>query len=67
MDLLDAAMAVAPPDVCAHQLRANVAFLMGDEYRARDELQQGLAPDPENALLRANLRRLQHPTGPAAE
>ncbi len=65
--LLDAAAAVAPPDARAHQLRANVAFLMGDENRAGRELQQGLALDPENALLRANLLRLRHPTGSAAE
>ncbi len=67
MALLDAATAIAPPDVRAYPLRANVAFLMGDRDRAREALQRGLALDPENALFRANLRRLQLTAGTRPE
>ena len=59
MALLDAATLLAAPDALAFQLRSNVAYLMGDRKAARDALKQGLLLDPDNALLRANLRRFQ--------
>ena len=59
MALLDAATLLAAPDALAFQLRSNVAYLMGDRKAARDALKQGLSLDPSNAVLRANLQRLE--------
>jgi hypothetical protein len=48
-----------------YQYRANVAFLMGDRDTARKALQRGLELEPDNALFRTNLQRLQDPPSPA--
>jgi len=43
--------------------RANVAFLMGDRAAAIAALERALAIEPDNALFRENLARLQASAG----
>lgn len=56
--LLDEAERLEPGLVLVHQYRANVAYLEGRLDEARAALERGLELEPDNALLRANLRRL---------
>jgi tetratricopeptide (TPR) repeat protein len=59
---LDEAGRIAPKYALVYQYRSNVAYLMGDRSGAIDALKKGLALEPDNALFRENLRRLQeHP------
>jgi Flp pilus assembly protein TadD/predicted AlkP superfamily pyrophosphatase or phosphodiesterase len=59
MKQLDEAERVAPRFARVYQYRANVAFLMGDTATAKAALQKGLEIEPDNALFKANLQRLQ--------
>lgn len=56
---LDAAEQLAPNAALVHHYRANVAFLMGDRDRAAAALRRALEIEPDNALFRRNLERLQ--------
>lgn len=58
MDLLDRAEAIAPESAMLYQYRANVAFLMGDKETARRALRRALELEPDNALFRSNLDKL---------
>ena len=64
MRLLDEAEALAPKYALVHQYRSNVAYLMGDRAAAIAALKKGLAIEPDNALFRENLRRLESAGGP---
>lgn len=67
MRTLDEAERVAPEIARVHQYRANVAYLMGDRARAKAALERALEIEPDNALFRANLERLQRePSAKAA-
>ena len=57
--LLDEAAQAAPRHALVHHYRANVAFLMGDRAAAIAALQRALEIEPDNALFRENLARLQ--------
>jgi predicted AlkP superfamily phosphohydrolase/phosphomutase/Flp pilus assembly protein TadD len=59
MKQLDEAERIAPSYVLVHQYRSNVAFLMGDRTAAIDSLKRALELEPDNALFRTNLERLQ--------
>lgn len=61
MRALDAAERLAPRSAVVHHHRANVAFLLGDRAAAVAALQRALALEPDNALFRENLSRLQAP------
>jgi predicted AlkP superfamily phosphohydrolase/phosphomutase/Flp pilus assembly protein TadD len=50
---------LAPRYTLVHQYRSNVAYLAGDLAGAIRALERGLALEPDNALFRANLARLQ--------
>ena len=65
MKQLDEAERVAPRFARVYQYRANVAFLMGDRDTARKALQRGLEIEPDNALFRTNLQRLDATAPPA--
>ena len=58
MRTLDEATALAPRLALVYQYRANVAFLMGDRAAAAAALRRALDIEPDNALYRANLERL---------
>lgn len=57
--LLDRAQALAPDYSLIYQYRSNVAYLMGDRDAAIVALQRALELEPDNALFRQNLERLQ--------
>ena len=57
--LLDQAESVAPDYSLVYQYRSNVAYLMGDRANAMAALQKALELEPDNALFRQNLDRLQ--------
>ncbi len=59
MAALDEAEKVAPRYALVYQYRANVAFLMGDRARAIAALRRALEIEPDNALFRTNLQRLE--------
>jgi tetratricopeptide (TPR) repeat protein len=59
MAMLDEAEQVAPRYALVYQYRANVAFLMGDRARAKAALHKALELEPDNALFRTNLERLE--------
>jgi len=59
MQALDEAERVAPRYALVYQYRSNVAFLMGDRERAKAALRTALEIEPDNALFKANLQRLQ--------
>jgi len=59
MALLDEAQGIAPRYALVYQYRANVAFLMNDRAAAVAALQKGLEIEPDNALFRTNLERLE--------
>jgi tetratricopeptide (TPR) repeat protein len=61
MKQLDEAERIAPKFVTLYQFRSNVAYLMGDKKAAIAALQKGLRLEPDNALFRENLKRLQQP------
>jgi tetratricopeptide (TPR) repeat protein len=56
---LDEAERLAPRFARVYQYRANVAFLMGDRAGAIAALRKALEIEPDNALFRTNLERLQ--------
>ena len=59
--LLDQAEHIAPGLILVYQYRANIAYLKGDLSLARAALEQGLALEPDNALLKHNLAQLSAP------
>jgi tetratricopeptide (TPR) repeat protein len=59
MKILAEAARVAPRFALVQQYRANVAYLMGDKPTAKAALQRALELEPDNALYRENLRRLE--------
>ncbi len=63
MATLDEAEKVAPNYALVYQYRANVAFLMGDRAAAIAALKKALEIEPDNALYRTNLQRLQQQKG----
>jgi tetratricopeptide (TPR) repeat protein len=64
MKQLDEAERIAPRFARVYQYRANVAFLMGDKDTARKALQRGLEIEPDNALFKTNLQRLDAAPSP---
>ena len=56
---LDEAARIAPRFALVYQYRANVAYLRGDRAGAIAALQAGLKLEPDNALFRENLKRLE--------
>jgi tetratricopeptide (TPR) repeat protein len=50
---------IAPRYVLVYQYQSNVSYLKGDRAAARRALQKALALEPDNALFRANLARLE--------
>ena len=59
LTLLDHAEAIAPQYGLVFQYRANVAYLKGDRDAAIAALERALKLEPDNALFRENLTRLQ--------
>jgi Flp pilus assembly protein TadD len=59
MQALDEAERVAPRAAQVYQYRANVAYLMGDRAAAKAALAKALEIEPDNALFRSNLDRLE--------
>ena len=59
MKKLDEAERIAPRYTLIYQYRSNVAYLMGDRAAAVAALKKGLEIEPDNALFKENLRRLQ--------
>jgi tetratricopeptide (TPR) repeat protein len=59
MKELDEAEHAAPRYALVYQYRANVAFLMGDRKAAAAALRTALEIEPDNALYRNNLKRLE--------
>ena len=59
MQKLDEAKRLAPRYALIYQYRSNVAYLMGDREAAVAALKKGLELEPDNALFRENLKRLQ--------
>jgi tetratricopeptide (TPR) repeat protein len=59
MQALDEAEKLAPRYALVCQYRSNVAFLMGDRARAKGALRKALELEPDNALFRTNLQRLE--------
>ena len=59
MKQLDEAERVAPRFARVYQYRSNVAFLMGDHQAAIQALRKALEIEPDNALFRTNLQRLE--------
>jgi tetratricopeptide (TPR) repeat protein len=62
MRQLDEAERVAPRFARVYQYRSNVAFLMGDRDQAIQALRKALEIEPDNALFRTNLQRLEQAT-----
>jgi tetratricopeptide (TPR) repeat protein len=58
MKTLDEAERVAPRLALVQQYRSNVAFLMGDTEAAKQALRRALEIEPDNALFKTNLQRL---------
>jgi tetratricopeptide (TPR) repeat protein len=67
MSHLDEAERIAPRYALVYQYRANVAFLMNDPERAIAALRKGLEIEPDNALFRSNLERLEKAATPGHE
>ena len=59
LKMLDEAARIAPRYALVYQYRANVAYLMGDRAAAKAALRKGLQIEPDNALFKNNLRRLE--------
>ena len=66
MTILAEAARIAPRFALVQQYRANVAYLMGDKATAKAALARALELEPDNALFRENLRRLEKDDGPPA-
>ena len=66
LELLDRAEALAPDLLLIQQYRSNVAYLMGDRAAALRALRRGLELEPDNVLLRENLKRLEREAPAAA-
>jgi Tfp pilus assembly protein PilF len=60
---LDEARRIAPRYSLVYQYRSNVAFLKGDTDEAIRALQRAIELEPDNALFRLNLERLQRKSG----
>ncbi len=60
---LDEARRIAPHYPLVYQYRSNVAFLNGDTDEAIRALQRAIELEPDNALFRLNLERLQRKSG----
>jgi len=60
---LDEARRIAPRYSLVYQYRSNVAFLKGDTDEAIRALQKAIELEPDNALFRLNLERLQRKSG----
>ena len=60
---LDEAQRVAPSFARVYQYRSNVAFLRGDREAALAALRKALELEPDNALFRTNLERLEQRAG----
>jgi tetratricopeptide (TPR) repeat protein len=58
---LDEASRAAPRFALVYQYRSNVAYLKGDRAGAVAALKEGLKLEPDNALFRENLKRLEQP------
>jgi Flp pilus assembly protein TadD len=69
MQELDEAVRIAPNLAQIHIYRFNVAYLKGDRVTARAALEQALALEPDNVIVRRNLERLdaQRPPETAAK
>ena len=67
MKQLDEAQRIAPNLALLYQYRSNVAYLMGDRQAAIAALRQGLRLEPDNALFRENLKRLEQAKAPSAD
>ena len=65
MKILAEAARIAPRFALVQQYRANVAYLMGDKVAAKAALARALELEPDNALFRENLRRLEKDDPPA--
>src|SRR5262249_26988664 len=61
MKTLDEAQRIAPRYPLVYQYRSNVAFLMGDRPAAIAALKKAIELEPDNALFRTNLQRLDQP------
>lgn len=61
--LLDEAEVAAPSYILIYQYRSNVSYLKGDVAGAIAALRKGLELEPDNALFKANLERLQAELG----
>jgi tetratricopeptide (TPR) repeat protein len=59
MKELDQAQSIAPGFARVYQYRSNVAFLMGDRKGAIAALRRAIELEPDNALFRTNLERLE--------
>jgi tetratricopeptide (TPR) repeat protein len=59
MKELDEAARIAPRLARVHQYRSNVAFLMGDYNGAAVALRRALEIEPDNALFKTNLERVE--------
>jgi predicted AlkP superfamily phosphohydrolase/phosphomutase/Tfp pilus assembly protein PilF len=59
MKTLDEAEKIAPRYALVQQYRSNVAFLMGDTASAKKALEKALEIEPDNALFKTNLKRLE--------
>jgi predicted AlkP superfamily phosphohydrolase/phosphomutase/tetratricopeptide (TPR) repeat protein len=59
MKTLDEAEKIAPRYALVYQYRANVFFLMGNRDGAIAALKKALEIEPDNALFKTNLQRLQ--------
>jgi tetratricopeptide (TPR) repeat protein len=59
MTRLDEAERLAPDFPLIYQYRSNVAFLMGDLPAARAALKRALELEPDNALFKMNLERVE--------
>ncbi len=63
VEALDEAQRVAPRFARVYQYRSNVAYLMGDREQAIAALRRAIALEPDNALFRTNLERLEQQAG----
>jgi predicted AlkP superfamily phosphohydrolase/phosphomutase/Flp pilus assembly protein TadD len=66
MNILAEAARIAPRYALVQQYRANVAYLMGDKPTAVAALKRALELEPDNALYRENLKRLEKDEGGSA-
>jgi Tfp pilus assembly protein PilF len=57
--LLEHAVHIAPRVATSYQFIANVAFLSGDRQGAADALEEALRRDPQNPVVRRNLKALR--------